>query len=125
METENICRVLIVEDDIDSQKIFRKMLVNYDLAFCDSDETMDAQLIQKNFNLIIMDIGLAGSKSGLELIKELKTNSKYFHIPIICITSRSYSGQETIVIEAGADSYITKPISKAVLTEAIKKICNC
>lgn len=114
-------KILIVEDEDESQKVFRRMLNDYNIHFCISEKTMYEQLVKTNYNLILMDIGLAGSKDGLEIIKDLKTNQLYNGIPIICITSHVYNQQKIDALNAGADQYITKPLSKTLLIQTIEK----
>ncbi|MHB1687075.1 MAG: response regulator [Ignavibacteriaceae bacterium] len=113
-------KILIVEDEEISQNLYRLMLKDYAVSFCDSDKSMYNKLSDDNYELIIMDIGLPCSKDGLVLIKELKDNKIFFKIPIICITSYVSYDQEANAIKAGADAYITKPISKNVLITTIE-----
>ncbi len=87
MNKEKSYKILIVEDDEISRNIYRLFLRGYELFFCNSGETMYEKLAEENYRLIIMDIGLPNSKDGLTLIKELKNNTKYCSIPIICVTS--------------------------------------
>jgi len=68
-----------------------------------------------------MDIGLAGSKDGIEMTKDLKANQKYFKIPVICITSHVFIKQKEIVKQAGAEDYLTKPLRKTELIEIIER----
>ena len=121
MAKDKIFKILIVEDEEISWKIYRLMLKNYDLSFCDSEKLMYDKLSNNNFQLIIMDIGLPNSKDGLVLIKELKSNRKFFKIPIICATSYDHHEQRDNAIIAGADVYLTKPISKNILIDIISK----
>jgi len=121
MKDENIKNILIVEDEKDSINIIGRMLKDYNLTFCDSEISLYLELSKKSFDIIIMDIGLPGSKNGLELIKELTTSTEYSSIPIICVTSHNYSSQKNIAMEAGAFAYITKPISKSIVMEMVNK----
>lgn len=122
MEKENNFKILIVEDDEISRSIYRLMLKNYDLYFCDSDGTMYKKLSEDNYQVIIMDIGLPNSKDGLVLIKELKSNEKFFRIPIICATSYDTAEQEVNALNAGADAYLSKPVERGILVEAVTKL---
>lgn len=124
MDIEKKYNLLIVEDEEVSQKIFEKMLQGYNLSFCDSGMAMYNKLSDENYNLILMDIGLLGSKDGLEIIKELKSNNSFGALPVICITSHAYSVQENNALKAGADAYLTKPLSKNILIETIEKLLN-
>ncbi len=122
MMAEDSFKILIVEDDEISRNIYRLFLKNFDLTFCDSDENMYKELSKENFQLIIMDIGLPNSKDGLTLIKELKSSEKYFKMPIICATSYDTAEQKINALNAGADAYLSKPVTKEILVEAIAKL---
>ncbi|MHB1688987.1 MAG: response regulator [Ignavibacteriaceae bacterium] len=121
MMKENNYKILIVEDEEISRNIYRLWLKNYNLSFCDSEKSMYDKLSNNNFQLIIMDIGLPNSKNGLVLIKELKSSEKFFEIPIICATSYDSPEQKANVLNAGADVYLTKPISRNILIDTIAK----
>jgi DNA-binding response OmpR family regulator len=121
MNKEKSYKILIVEDDEISRNIYRLMLKKFDMAFCDSDETMYKELSEDNFQLIIMDIGLPNSKDGLTLIKQLKGSEQYYKIPIICATSYDSHEIKANAIKAGADVYLVKPILKDILINTINK----
>ena len=118
---EKCFKILIVEDEEISRNLYRMWLKNYDLSFCDSEKSMYDTLSDKIFELIIMDIGLPGSKDGLSLIKELKSDKNFFKIPIVCATSYDSPEQKGNAITAGADVYLTKPILKDILIDIISK----
>ncbi len=117
-------KILIVEDDEISRTLYKHILKNYDLSYCDSDKSMYNKLAEDKYQLIIMDIGLANSKDGLELIKELKSDKNFQGIPIICATSYDFFDQKTNALKAGADEYLSKPISKNLLISTIEKYSN-
>ncbi|PKL82307.1 MAG: hypothetical protein CVV24_10720, partial [Ignavibacteriae bacterium HGW-Ignavibacteriae-3] len=101
--------------------VYKKILKEYSITFCDSEKSIYEELNKSNFNLILMDIGLAGSKDGIEMTKDLKANQKYFKIPVICITSHVFIKQKEIVKQAGAEDYLTKPLRKTELIEIIER----
>ena len=76
-----------MEDEEISQILYKLWLKNYNHSFCDSEKSIYDKLSDDNFQLIIMDIGLPGSKDGLSLIKELKANKDFLRTPIACFTS--------------------------------------
>lgn len=64
-----------------------------------------------SFNLLILDINLPDG-SGLELLRRIRRSSA---VPVILLTANDMELDEVTGLEAGADDYITKPFSLAVL----------
>lgn len=112
--------ILIVEDEKDEHVILGKILKDNNLTFSDSEKTMYEKLTQNCFDLIIMDVGLKDSKSGIELIKELKSNDAYSRIPILCLTSYVYHSEEDKVMDAGANAFLAKPVIKKQLLAQVE-----
>lgn len=66
----------------------------------------------RSFDLLILDINLPDG-SGLELLRTLRQNGT--STPAILLTANDLELDEVTGLEAGADDYITKPFSLAVL----------
>lgn len=111
--------ILIVEDVEVSKLIFTKYLKEHNCKFCESEKTLYENLSNHKFDLIIMDIGLPGSKNGIQLTKELKNSKAYSSIPIICATVHQFNKEAAL--EAGADNFILKPLTKQDLLSAVEK----
>ena len=71
------------------------------------------------FDLLILDINLPDG-SGLELLRTLRQNGT--STPAILLTANDLELDEVTGLEAGADDYITKPFSIAVLKLRLKKL---
>ena len=69
-------------------------------------------LAAAQFDLCILDINLPDG-SGLELLRALRRNGS--PTPVILLTANDLELDEVTGLEAGADDYITKPFSLAVL----------
>jgi YesN/AraC family two-component response regulator len=72
-------------------------------------------------DLIISDIMMPGM-NGLELCQKLKTDQKTSHIPVILLTARQSEQYQMEGYETGADAYIGKPFSTALLLVRIKNL---
>ena len=68
--------------------------------------------LQQPFSLLILDINLPDG-NGIELLKELRQRGDC--TPVILLTANDLELDEVTGLEAGADDYITKPFSLAVL----------
>lgn len=106
-------KILILEDD--------KALANgislalqtdsVGTAQCHSLTAARAALRETQFDLLLLDINLPDG-SGLTLLTEIKRNST---VPVILLTANDMETDIVIGLEMGADDYITKPFSLAVL----------
>lgn len=115
--------ILIVEDDLETQKFFRIFLKKYfELDICDNSVDFYLLLEEKKYDVILMDISIKGEKDGITLIKEIKSNEKYKSIPILCLSAHAFRIHEQKAMEAGADKFYTKPTTNAVLLNTLKEL---
>ncbi len=115
-------RVLIIEDNADMRLFIKSEFKdNYQII-----ETHNGTIgIQKAFedipDAIICDVMMPGM-DGYEVCKTLKRDERTSHIPIVMLTAKS-SEQHTIKgLESGADDYVAKPFSYAILRVRIKNL---
>jgi DNA-binding response OmpR family regulator len=113
-------KILVAEDDKDDVIVLKRRLSKHLLTICNSAKEFFELLEIDNYDFIIMDIGLPGSKSGLDIIKDIRKIEKYNSVPIICTTSHAYSKSEMLVREAGAQFYLIKPFKKEILLAIIE-----
>lgn len=102
-------KVLLVEDDLELQKLIREYLSDYNYE-CNSFEKPIEALdeFEKNsqkYSIVVLDLGLPGM-DGFDLFKKLK---KLRDIPIIISTARDDIGNKIFGFELGAVDYLSKP----------------
>jgi two-component system cell cycle response regulator DivK len=66
-------------------------------------------------DLVLMDIQLAGDKSGLDVVRELRARG--VKTPIIAVTAYAMVGDKERCIDAGCDDYLAKPLPIPRLVE--------
>jgi CheY-like chemotaxis protein len=112
--------ILVVEDDYDNQKFLKVFLQrNFRVLTCDSEESFYQYLNDDKIDIILMDISLRGKKDGLQLTKEIKNSSQYKKIPIVCLTAHAFQQDRENALNAGADIFLTKPISNNYLMDTL------
>lgn len=116
-------RVLVVEDNELNLKLFCDLLRVHKYVVepvKDGREVLDKA---RSFvpNLVIMDIQLPHI-SGLELIEQIKRDPQLKTIPIMAVTAYAGKGDEDRILTAGAEAYVSKPISVAKFIESVDKI---
>ena len=107
-----MARILIVEDNALNIKLFCDLLAAHGhepQAVLDSRLALDSARTFEP-DLVITDIQLP-HVSGLELIGMLRADEKLKDVPIMAVTAYSGIGDEERVRGAGAQAYVSKPIS--------------
>jgi two-component system sensor histidine kinase BarA len=113
-------RLLVVEDDEDSQKFLNLFLKRkFEIEMCNSEETFYERLKKSEFDLILMDISLRGEKDGLQLTREIKQLSEYKDIPVIALTAHAYQRDRAEAYKAGVNYFLTKPVKNELLLETL------
>jgi two-component system phosphate regulon response regulator PhoB len=59
---------------------------------------------------------------GLDVCKQLKSDPKTQHIPIVMLTAKSEEMDQVVGFTVGADDYVTKPFSVKVLLQRIRAL---
>jgi len=114
-------RVLLVEDDPHLAKglLFNLEREGYEVFLVDNGLSALAQLREKDFDLIILDLMLP-KMGGLEVARTIReTNTRF---PILMLTAKSSRKDREIGLEAGADDYLTKPFHLPELLLRVKGI---
>jgi two-component system cell cycle response regulator DivK len=116
-------KVLVVEDNELNRKLFCDLLRAHDYAAEPVSDGRDALGAAKSHapDLIIMDIQMP-YVSGLDLIGELKGDAGLKAIPIMAVTAYAAKGDEERIRSAGAESYVSKPISVMKFIEEVRAL---
>ena len=113
--------MLFVEDDDLSVKVIRRIFrTDFEIFFCDSAEEFYEKYSNNIFNIIIVDISINGTKTGLELIKEIKEIPSFTNTPILCLTAHVQTKIQQMAMQSGADYFVTRPVSNKLLREAVE-----
>lgn len=111
-------KILIVEDDLALGEGVALALRDDGTEIMQADTLAKAgRLLRENrFDLAIMDINLPDG-SGLDLMRQVKEQGS---LPVILLTANDMETDIVAGLELGADDYITKPFSLAVLRARVK-----
>lgn len=112
--------ILIVEDTESLRKLTRKILEKEGFSI---DEAENGEIAlekisgETKYSLILLDI-MMPKMDGMEFIKNLRIFSE---VPVVFITALSDERSQVLAYENGADGYLTKPFSKALLLSMVKR----
>jgi two-component system cell cycle response regulator DivK len=120
-----LAKILIVEDNALNIKLFCDLLAAHGhepKAVTDSRDALDAA---RDFSpdLVITDIQLP-HVSGLDLIRLIRADEQLAGVPIMAVTAYSALGDEERIRAAGAQAYVSKPISVAKFAHTVDELLN-
>ena len=106
-------KILLLEDDTTLGSGIRLALQSpsVQIQLCRTLAQAQNALAQNNYDLLILDINLPDG-SGLELLEQIRQSS---NLPVILLTANDMEMDVVTGLESGADDYITKPFSLAIL----------
>jgi DNA-binding response OmpR family regulator len=109
--------VLLLEDVPDDRLSIRLHLELMGFVVYDTPSPIEAKEIfeQHDYSLVILHLGHSQLQS-LEICRWIRAAST---VPIIMLTSRDEVVDEQMVMRAGADDYVSKPIESKILTSRI------
>jgi len=115
--------VLIIEDEPDIRKTIDYNLSkeSFKVVQAESIAQGEKALAANKIDVIILDLMLPDG-SGLTLCRDIKSDAKTKHIPIIILTAKTEEVDRVVGFELGADDYVTKPFSVRELILRVKAI---
>jgi two-component system cell cycle response regulator DivK len=118
-----LAKILVVEDNALNIKLFCDLLAAHGHqpeAVLDSRLALDAARSFKP-DLVITDIQLP-HVTGLELMELIRNDKELHDVPIMAVTAYSGVGDDERIRAAGAQAYVSKPISVVRFAETVEEL---
>lgn len=114
--------VLIIEDEADAAELFAEMMrVSGFRVLKTSSSTPALSLIAtEKPDLVILDI-MMPEVSGLDILRQMHQDPTLAAIPVVVVSAKSMPADIRIGMEAGASTYLTKPVGFLELKEAVER----
>lgn len=120
-------KILVAEDNPINQRLATHILKNWGHSVVVTSTGRQAVEAWESepFDLILMDIQMP-DMDGLEATRVIraKESGTARHTPIVAMTAHVMSGDRENCLTAGMDEYLTKPIRREELREAIEKLTS-
>jgi two-component system cell cycle response regulator DivK len=113
-------KILVVEDNELNLRLFCDLLRAHGYEAEPVRDGREAVDRARAFvpDLVIMDIQMPYI-TGLEIIEQMKADEELRSIPIMAVTAYAAKGDEERIREAGAEGYVSKPISVVKFVAAV------
>ncbi|MBD2104101.1 response regulator [Leptolyngbya sp. FACHB-261] len=102
--------ILLVEDQEDNQQLLAFILESLGFSYViAANGAIALELAQQQpLDLILLDIAIP-EIDGLEVVRQLKADSKTSTIPVVAVTAMAMVGDRDRILAAGFDAYVSKP----------------
>jgi PAS domain S-box-containing protein len=116
-------KVLLVEDNMANILTMGDYLKNHGYQVAVAHDGLEAieKAEETDPRVILMDIQMP-AMDGLEAIHRLRRNPRFKTTPIIALTALAMPGDRERCLEAGADEYMSKPVSLKELVKTINEL---
>lgn len=114
--------ILLVEDNHEIRQMLNNSIgLVYQILEAENGQ-MGLEIATEHLpDLVISDVVMP-VMNGLELCKQLKTDERTSHIPVLLLTARASYPQQVDGLETGADVYVTKPFGIELLMLNIRNL---
>ena len=107
-------QILVVDDSPTIRRMVRAALSSLPppIEFLEAASGLEAieRLALGVVQLIVLDLNMP-DMHGLEVIGFVRAHQKYRHVPIVVLTTRGDEESRQAALQAGANSYLTKPFA--------------
>jgi two-component system chemotaxis response regulator CheY len=116
--------ILLMSNSADERGVYTRALRASGYSVVNAATTVLAYqiAIARPTDIVVTDGHCAGSMSGLELTRRLRTHTRTATVPIIVITSEMRRQDGELSIKAGASMFLERPVSGEVLREHVARL---
>jgi len=116
-------RVLVVDDIPANVKLLEARLSAeyFDVATANSGAEALAICDRAECDIVLLDV-MMPDMDGFEVCRQLKNNPATHHIPVVMVTALDQPSDRVAGLEAGADDFLTKPVSDVALIARVRSL---
>jgi two-component system OmpR family response regulator len=114
-------KILVVDDDAHIREVvcFALQKAGYAVVTAENGEQALARFAAEPPALVVLDI-LMPEMDGTEVCRQLRTDSRHRHVPIIFLSSKDDEIDRIVGLELGGDDYVGKPFSPRELVARVR-----
>ncbi len=114
--------VLIIEDEADAADLFAEMMRVSGFRVLKTTRSAPAlaMMTAEKPDVVILDI-MMPETSGLDILREMRVTPELEKIPVVVVSAKGMPADIKSGMEAGASTYLTKPVGFLELKEAVER----
>ncbi|GAB7206907.1 two-component sensor histidine kinase BarA [Dickeya oryzae] len=112
--------VMAVDDNPANLKLIGALLEEQveNIILCESGADAIARAQENRLDIILMDIQMPGM-DGLQASEHIRRLPQHAQTPIVAVTAHTMSGEREVLLQAGMDDYLSKPIDEQMLRQTL------
>lgn len=116
-------RVLVVDDIPANVKLLQARLSQeyFDVRGVTNGRDALRLCEEEQCDIVLLDV-MMPDMDGFEVCRRLKENPRTHHIPVVMVTALDHPNDRVKGLEAGADDFLTKPVSDLALITRVKSL---
>src|SRR5262245_3644147 len=116
-------RVLVVDDVLANVKLLEARLSAeyFDVITATSGKEALAVCERAECDIVLLDV-MMPDMDGFEVCRRLKASANTHHIPVVMVTALDQASDRVKGLEAGADDFLTKPVSDLALLARVRSL---
>jgi two-component system cell cycle response regulator len=116
-------RVLVVDDVPANVKLMEARLSAeyFDVVTALSGQEALALCERAECDIVLLDV-MMPDMDGFEVCRRLKANPSTHHLPVVMVTALDQASDRVKGLEAGADDFLTKPVSDIALVARVRSL---
>lgn len=114
--------VMIIEDEEDAAELFAEMMriSGFRVLKTSQSEPAIAMMTADRPDIVLLDI-MMPEISGLDILRQMRRDPSLAGIPVVVVTAKGMPADIKNGMEAGASTYLTKPVGFQELKEAVER----
>ncbi|PSQ88991.1 MAG: response regulator [Bacteroidetes bacterium QH_2_63_10] len=121
MNTSESPHILAVEDNSETQLLLKHLLKgSYEVDVVPGVQGALDAVENGAFDVLLLDINLSEDQTGTDLLHLIREREGMGAVPAVALTAYAMPGDREDFLEKGFDEYVSKPFTRADLTEAIE-----
>lgn len=114
--------VMIIEDEEDAADLFAEMMRISGFRVLKTSKSAPAieMMTADKPDIVLLDI-MMPEVSGLDILRQMRRDPNLAGIPVIVVTAKGMPADIKNGMEAGASTYLTKPVGFQELKEAVER----
>lgn len=118
-------RILIADDRANSRELLGTILEGAGYEVVEAENGMEALVVARDVHpdLIILDLQMP-VLDGFGAIAQLRQDEGLRKTPVIALTANAMPGDRERALDAGFDTYLSKPVGLVALREEVSRLLN-